>query len=61
MVLRTSMCRVQLDVTHELVANSFWTSVQALYNPKHLGLVEPPAKVAKHEWVLIYGGSSECP
>ncbi|RDX45871.1 GroES-like protein [Lentinus brumalis] len=39
---------------------AFWTSVQALYNPKHLGLVEPPAKVAKPEWVLIYGGSTAC-
>ena len=33
--------------------------MQALYNPKHLGLVEPPEKVAKPEWVLIYGGSSK--
>ncbi|RDX46878.1 GroES-like protein [Lentinus brumalis] len=39
---------------------AFWTAVQALYNPKHLGLVEPPEKVAKPEWVLVYGGSSAC-
>ncbi|RPD66608.1 GroES-like protein [Lentinus tigrinus ALCF2SS1-7] len=38
----------------------FWTAVQALYNPKHLGLVEPPKKVAKPEWILIYGGSTAC-
>ncbi len=41
--------------------SSFWTAVQALYNPKHLGLVEPPEKVAEPEWILVYGGSSECP
>ncbi|KAI0698981.1 GroES-like protein [Cerioporus squamosus] len=38
----------------------FWTAVQTLYNSKHLGLVEPPEKVAKPEWVLIYGGSTGC-
>lgn len=43
----------------DMVVERFWTSVQALYNPKHLGLVEPPEKVAKPEWVLVYGGSSE--
>ncbi|RPD66607.1 GroES-like protein [Lentinus tigrinus ALCF2SS1-7] len=49
--------------THEqAAANSavLWTSVQALYNPRHLGLVEPPEKVAKPEWMLIYGGSTAC-
>ncbi|KAI0723773.1 GroES-like protein [Cerioporus squamosus] len=39
---------------------AFWTAVQALYNPRHLGLVEPPQKVAEPEWVFVYGGSSAC-
>lgn len=37
----------------------FWTAVQALFHPTRLGLVEPPNKVDKEEWVLVYGGSSE--
>ncbi|TFK91792.1 GroES-like protein [Polyporus arcularius HHB13444] len=37
---------------------AFWTAVQAFYAPGRLGLVEPPAKVASPEWVLVYGGSS---
>lgn len=44
----------------DMLFDSFWTAVQALYNPKHLGLVEPPEKVSEPQWVLIYGGSSEC-
>ncbi|KAM5538111.1 hypothetical protein V8D89_008308 [Ganoderma adspersum] len=47
--------------THEEAATlgcAFWTAVQALYHPKRLGLVEPPAKVAGEEWVYIHGGAS---
>ncbi|KAI0723729.1 GroES-like protein [Cerioporus squamosus] len=47
--------------THEQSAAygvAFWTAVQTFYAPGRLGLVEPPAKVATPEWVLIYGGSS---
>ncbi|KAL7283725.1 hypothetical protein ACG7TL_003162 [Trametes sanguinea] len=36
----------------------FWTAVQALYHPTRLGLVEPPEKITKEEWVYIHGGSS---
>ncbi|TCD60353.1 hypothetical protein EIP91_010321 [Steccherinum ochraceum] len=35
-----------------------WTAVQTLYYPGYLGLVEPPAKTDKGEWVFIYGGST---
>ncbi|KAI0924688.1 hypothetical protein AcW2_005498 [Taiwanofungus camphoratus] len=48
-------------ISHEQAATlgcAFWTSVQALYHPTRLGLVEPPAKVDKEEWVFVYGGSS---
>lgn len=38
----------------------FWTAAQALFHPTRLGLVEPPNKVEKEEWVFVYGGSSEC-
>lgn len=34
----------------------FYTAVQVLFHPVHLGLVEIPAKNEK--WLLIYGGSS---
>ncbi|KAI0069768.1 GroES-like protein [Panus rudis PR-1116 ss-1] len=34
------------------------TAVQALFNPTRLGLVEPPEKVNRDEWVFVYGGSS---
>lgn len=37
----------------------FYTAVQALFHPTRLALVEPPAKVQKEEWILIYGGSSQ--
>lgn len=37
---------------------AFWTAVMGLFNPDYLGLVEPPAKIDKDEWVFIYGGSS---
>ena len=39
------------------VASSFFTAVQDLYHPTRLGLVEPPAKVAGEDWILVYGGS----
>ncbi|PCH36497.1 GroES-like protein [Wolfiporia cocos MD-104 SS10] len=48
-------------VSHEQAATlgcAFWTAVQALYHPTRLGLVEPPAKVDKEQWVFVYGGSS---
>ncbi|TCD67256.1 hypothetical protein EIP91_000333 [Steccherinum ochraceum] len=35
-----------------------WTAVQTLYYPGYLGLVEPPAKTDKGEWIFIYGGST---
>ncbi|KAI0797122.1 GroES-like protein [Abortiporus biennis] len=35
-----------------------WTSVQALFHPGRLGLVEPPEKVFGEHWVFVYGGSS---
>lgn len=38
----------------------FYTAVQALFHPMRRALVEPPAKVGKDEWVLVYGGSGEC-
>ncbi|KZT00987.1 GroES-like protein [Laetiporus sulphureus 93-53] len=47
-------------LSHEQAAAlgcGFWTAVQALYHPKRLGLVEPPARVDKEQWVFIYGGS----
>ncbi|GJE87536.1 zinc-binding alcohol dehydrogenase family protein [Phanerochaete sordida] len=47
-------------ISHEEAATmgcSFWTAVQALFHPDRLGLVEPPNKVDKEEWVLVYGGS----
>lgn len=31
--------------------------MQALFHPTRLGLVEPPSKVEKEEWVLVYGGA----
>ncbi len=31
--------------------------MQDLYHPTRLGLVEPPAKVAGEDWILLYGGS----
>ncbi|KAI0723771.1 hypothetical protein C8T65DRAFT_824920 [Cerioporus squamosus] len=34
--------------------------IGSFYNPKHLGLVEPPEKIAKSEWVLVYGRSTAC-
>ncbi|KAF7790270.1 hypothetical protein EIP86_001224 [Pleurotus ostreatoroseus] len=37
---------------------AFYTAVQALFHPTRLALVEPPAKVDKDEWILVYGGSS---
>ncbi|TBU65354.1 GroES-like protein [Dichomitus squalens] len=48
-------------LSHEEAATfgcAFWTAVQALYHPTRLGLVEPPARAPKAEWVLVYGGSS---
>ncbi|KAI0070948.1 NAD(P)-binding protein [Panus rudis PR-1116 ss-1] len=36
----------------------FWTAVQTLFHPGHLGLVEPPEKISHEEWIFIYGGSS---
>ena len=39
--------------------NRFWTAIQALFHPTRLGLVEPPNKVEKEEWVLVYGGSGK--
>lgn len=50
----------QGTISHEEAATmgcSFWTAVQALFHPTRLALVEPPNKVGKAEWVLIYGGS----
>lgn len=47
-------------LSHEEAATmgcSFWTAVQALFHPTRLALVEPPNKVDKEEWVLVYGGS----
>ncbi|PSR78311.1 hypothetical protein PHLCEN_2v7433 [Hermanssonia centrifuga] len=47
-------------LSHEEAATmgcSFWTAAQALFHPTRLALVEPPAKVDKEEWVMIYGGS----
>ncbi|PSR78310.1 hypothetical protein PHLCEN_2v7432 [Hermanssonia centrifuga] len=47
-------------LSHEEAATmgcGFWTAVQALFHPTRLALVEPPAKVDKDEWILIYGGS----
>ena len=41
------------------ILQRFWTAVQALFHPTRLGLVEPPTKVDKEEWVLVYGGSGE--
>jgi len=37
---------------------AFWTAVQALFHPTRIGLVEPPNKIDKPEWVFVYGGSS---
>ncbi|GBE89406.1 Zinc-type alcohol dehydrogenase-like protein [Sparassis crispa] len=37
---------------------AFWTAVQALYEPSRLGLVEPPRKVEREEWIFISSGSS---
>ncbi|KAM5538077.1 hypothetical protein V8D89_008274 [Ganoderma adspersum] len=37
---------------------AFFTAVQDLYHPTRLSLVEPPAKVAGEDWILVYGGSS---
>jgi len=48
-------------ISHEQAATlgcAFWTAVQALYHPTRLGLVEPPEKGGKEEWVFVYGGSS---
>ncbi|THG97000.1 hypothetical protein EW026_g4939 [Hermanssonia centrifuga] len=50
-------------LSHEEAATmgcSFWTAAQALFHPTRLALVEPPAKVDKEEWVMIYGGSGKC-
>ena len=35
--------------------------MQALFHPTRLGLVEPPKKTEKGEWIIIYGGSSKRP
>ena len=43
----------------EAKSNRLWTSIQAVFHPKRLGLVEPPTKVDKEEWIFVYGGSSE--
>lgn len=51
----------QGTLSHEEAATmgcALWTAVQALFHPKRLGLVEPPAKVDRKEWVFVYGGSS---
>ncbi|CCL98245.1 uncharacterized protein FIBRA_00239 [Fibroporia radiculosa] len=48
-------------LSHEEAATmgcAFWTAVQGLFHPTRLGLVEPPSKVSKEEWVFVYGGSS---
>ncbi|KAI0337936.1 GroES-like protein [Trametopsis cervina] len=37
---------------------AFWTAVQALFHPGRLGLVEPPKKVKREEWIFVYGGST---
>ncbi|EKM59886.1 uncharacterized protein PHACADRAFT_88172 [Phanerochaete carnosa HHB-10118-sp] len=47
-------------LSHEEAATmggAYWTAVQALFHPARLGLVEPPKKVDKEEWILVYGGS----
>ncbi|KAH9928552.1 GroES-like protein [Epithele typhae] len=47
--------------SHEEAATigcAFWTAAQALFHPTRLGLVEPPSKTDKEEWIFIYGGSS---
>ncbi|PCH40956.1 GroES-like protein [Wolfiporia cocos MD-104 SS10] len=47
--------------SHEEAATmgcAFWTAVQGLFHPTRLGLVEPPNKVSKEEWLFVYGGSS---
>ena len=46
--------------THEKASTlgcGYWTAVQALFHPKRLGLVEPPNKTDKADWVLVWGGS----
>lgn len=48
-------------ISHEEAATmgcAFWTAVQALYEPNRLGLVEPPAKVDKEQWIFISSGGS---
>ncbi|KAI1788381.1 GroES-like protein [Ganoderma leucocontextum] len=43
--------------THEQAATlgcAFWTAAQALYHPKRLGLVEPPAKVSGDREERVY-------
>ena len=47
-------------ISHEEAATmgcGYWTAAQALFHPTRLGLVEPPNKTDKEEWVLVYGGS----
>ncbi|KAI0371635.1 GroES-like protein [Pilatotrama ljubarskyi] len=46
-------------LTHEQASTlgcAFWTAVQGLYY--RLGLVEPPEKTTKEEWIYVHGGSS---
>ncbi|KAH9844380.1 GroES-like protein [Rhodofomes roseus] len=48
-------------LSHEQAATmgcAYWTAVQSLFHPTRLGLVEPPNKVEKEQFVFIYGGSS---
>ncbi|KAJ3529769.1 hypothetical protein NM688_g7808 [Phlebia brevispora] len=47
-------------ISHEEAASmnaALWTAVQGLFNPQGVGLVEPPSKVSKPEWIFINGGS----
>lgn len=51
----------QGSISHEQAATmgcAFWTAAQGLFHPLRLGLVEPPQKADKTEWVFVYGGSS---
>ncbi|KAI0721749.1 GroES-like protein [Fomitopsis betulina] len=48
-------------LSHEQAAAmncGYWTAAQCLFHPTRLGLVEPPNKVERDEYVFVYGGSS---